>query len=219
MTLRHRYLLAVPFVLLAVATVAGGWVNTTDAHARIVDTFTDKPVESARISLGSRKAQTGADGEFRLPSVPRTANYQIDAPGYLRTSAPVSVSDIRLSPLSVTIYVYDATKTPRDRLKSPEARDAGNTKTIAVGNESGQIVVAPHPGRDAKLLICAAGFQAKTITVEGVLMQVGVDPGTPGCAPLPTPTPTATPSGSPAPSGSPSAAPSPSASPSPTASP
>jgi hypothetical protein len=211
-TLRHRYLVAAPFIVLLLVVLVGGLLNTTDVHARVVDDLTDKGINGARITHGSRTTTTDTDGAFALTNVPRTSKYQIDASGYLRTSAPMSAEEIRMRALSVTIYGYDDTKTPDDRVKNPQARDEGNTKIVASGNESGQIIIAPHPGKDAKVLLCADGFEAKVITVVGVLMQVGMHPGGQGCPPLPSP--------SPAPGVSPSAPrPSPSASPSPAASP
>jgi hypothetical protein len=215
-TLRHRYLAAAPFLILVLVALAGGWLNTTDVHARVRDDLTDKGIKDARITHGTRTTSTDANGDFVLTNVPRTSKYQIDASGYLRTSAPMSAEEIRMRPLSLTIYAYDDTKTENDRAKNPQARDVANTKVVASGNESGQIIVAPHPGKDAQLLICADGFAAKTITVEGVLMQVGLHPGGTGCPPLPSPSPApgASPS-APRPSASPSASPSPVA-PSPT---
>ena len=214
MTLRHRYLVLGPFLLLIVVALVGGWLNTADVHARVLDDLTDKGIKDARITHGTRTTTTDPDGAFSLSNVPRTSKYQIDASGYLRTSAPMSAEEIRMRPLSVTIYAYDDTKTQDDRVKNPQARDPENTKIVASGNESGQIIIAPHPGKNAQVLLCADGFERRVITVEGVLMQVGLHPGSAGCAPLPSP--------SPAPGASPSAPrPSPSASPapSPTASP
>jgi len=213
-TLRHRYLVLGPFLLLIVVALVGGWLNTADVHARVLDDLTDKGIKDARITHGTRTTTTDPDGAFSLSNVPRTSKYQIDASGYLRTSAPMSAEEIRMRPLSVTIYAYDDTKTQDDRVKNPQARDPENTKIVASGNESGQIIIAPHPGKNAQVLLCADGFERRVITVEGVLMQVGLHPGSAGCAPLPSP--------SPAPGASPSAPrPSPSASPapSPTASP
>ena len=213
--LRHRYLIAAPFVLMVVVMVVGGLLNTTDARARIVDDLTDKGVQDATITHGVRSAKTDANGEFLIPSVPRTSKYQVDAPGYLRTSAPAYAEEIRMKPASVTLYAYDETKTQDDRVKNPHARDQQSTKTLATGNESGQIILAPHPGKDAKVLVCAEGFERKEITIDGVLMRVGLRPGGTGCPPLPTPSPApgATPSPS-APAPSPTApAPSPTSSP------
>ena len=208
MSIRHRYLVATPFVLLLIVVLVGGLLNSTDVHARVVDDLTDKGIKDARITHGSRTATTDPDGAFALTNVPRTSKYQIDASGYLRTSAPMTAEEIRMRPLSVTIYAYDATKTPDDRVKNPQARDPENTKIIATGNESGQIIIAPHPGKDARILLCADGFDRTTITVEGVLMQVPMQPGISGCLPLPSPSPApgASPS-APRPSASPSASP------------
>lgn len=215
MRLRHRYLLAAPFVAILVVTVVGGLVNSTTARARVVDDFTDQVVKGATITFGKRSATTGANGEYTLPDVPRTSSLQIDAPGYLRTSAPTTDSaDVRMKPLSLTVYVYDASKTQNDRLKNAESRDPKDpTKVVATANDSGQIVITPHPGKDADVYLCAPGFQPKTVQAQGVLMQVGLEPGGSGCPPIPTPTPTATPASSASPSTAPTPAPSPSGTP------
>lgn len=209
MTLRHRHAIALPFVALAVIALIGGVVNSVDARARVVDDLTDKGVKGAKITHGSRVATTDESGDFVLPNVPRTSKYQVDASGYLRTSAPTTAEQVRLSALSVTIYAFDEATTRLEApVKNPQARDAKNTKILAVGNESGQIIVAPHPGKDAKVLVCGGGFEPKEITVEGVLMEVGLKAGGTGCPPLPSPSPvpglTPSPTGPPAPSPSPS---------------
>jgi hypothetical protein len=210
---RHRYAVVLPFVVLAVVLLAGGALNSIDAHARVVDDLTDKPVKDTRITHGVRSTVTDANGEFTFPAVPRTSKFAVEAQGYLRQPVATTVEEIRLKPLSVTLYTYDETKTPDDRVKNPQARDPKDpTKTLAVGNESGQIVVAPHPGKDAKVLVCGAGFAPKTVTIEGVLMQIGLTPGGTGCPPLPSPSPA--PGATPSPS-----APAPSPAPSPTSSP
>ena len=197
MTLRHRYLIAAPFALLLIALLAGGIVNTTDASARIVDDLTDIGVKDATVTHGSRVVRTDANGDFTLTNVPRTSKYQIDALGYLRTSAPTTAEEIRLKALSVTIYVYDETKAREDRVKAPQAWDPQGTKTLATGNDAGQIIIAPHPGKDAEVMLCAAGFERKVVKVVGVLMEVGVRPGGAGCPALPTPSPAPAPTPSP----------------------
>lgn len=197
MTLRHRYLVAVPFVVLVVAVLVGGLVNTTDGHARIVDDLTDEGVKDATITHGVRTARTDADGRFVLDNLPRTSSYRIDAPGYVRRTVPTTTDEVRLNPLSLTVYAYDATKTENDRLKIPQARDVANTKILSTGNDSGQIVIAPHPGKDGQFLLCAEGFEAKQVTAHGVLMQVGLTPGGAGCPPLPTPSPAPSPTATP----------------------
>src|SRR5262249_20678307 len=156
---------AAPFIVLALVALIGGWANTADVHARVIDDLTDKGIKDARITHGSRNTTTDETGAFTLTNIPRTSKYQIDASGYLRTSAPPAAEEIRMRALSVTIYAYDETKTPDDRTKNPQARDELNTKVVASGNESGQIIIAPHPGKDAKILLCADGFDRKVITV------------------------------------------------------
>lgn len=189
MKLRHRHLLAAPFALLALVALVGGAVNSVDARGLLLDDFTDLPVKDARVSHGFREDTTGEDGRFELGAVPRTSRLQIDRNGYLRTQAPPTAEEIRLSPISLTLYAYDETKGAEGRVNNPQARDPGNTKIIATGTAAGQIVIAPHPGRDVRLLVCGEGFEPKEIQVSGVLMEILLKPGGTGCPPLPTPTP------------------------------
>ncbi len=151
---------------------------------------------SACIREGAH-AVTVSGGSFAAVTAVLTAT---TAMGYAGTTSP----DVRL----YTVYAYDETKTPDDRVKNPQARDLANTKILATGNESGQIILAPHPGKAAQFAICADGFERKDVTAEGVLMQVGLKPGGTGCPPLPSPSPS--PGASPSPGGpspSPTAAP------------
>jgi len=209
--LRHRHAIALPFVLLAIVALIGGVVNSVDARGRIVDGLTEKGVKDATITHGVRVVKTDEQGEFVMENVPRMSRVRIDRSGYLRTFAPTTAEEVRLSPLSVTIYATEEGKAPLENVvPNPQARQGG--KILATGNASGQIIVAPHPGKDATVLICAEGFESKEITVEGVLMQMTLKRGGTGCPPLPTP--------SPAPGASPSpTAPPPSPSPSPARSP
>jgi len=209
--LRHRHAIALPFVLLAIVALIGGVVNSVDARGRIVDGLTEKGVKDATITHGVRVVTTDEQGEFVMENVPRMSRVRIDRSGYLRTFAPTTAEEVRLSPLSVTIYATEEGKAPPENVvPNPQARQGG--KILATGNASGQIIVAPHPGKDATVLICAGGFESKEITVEGVLMQMTLKRGGTGCPPLPTP--------SPAPGASPSpTAPPPSPSPSPARSP
>lgn len=222
MRLRHRHALALPFVVIVLVALVGGVVNSIDARGRVVDDLSDKPIADTRIVHGNREVRSDAQGEFVFPSVPRTSKFEVRPPaGYQLMTVPTTAEEIRLDPLSVTIYAFDEAKTLAEApVPNPQARDAANTKILANGNPSGQIIVAPHPGKDAKILLCGEGFEPKEITVEGVLMQVGLKAGGTGCPPLPTPTPdpNATPTPSPSPTASP-AAPSPTPSPSPTGTP
>lgn len=187
---RHRHAVALPFLVVALVVLAGGALNSIDVRGRVVDDLTDQPVKDTRIQHGVRAATSDANGEFSIPAVPRTSKFAVDAMGYLRQQvATTNAGEIRLKALSVTIYAYDETKTPDDRVKDPQARDPQSSKTIATGNQSGQIIIAPHPGRDAKVMVCGPGFEPRTVTVAGVLMQVGLKPGGAGCPPLPSPSP------------------------------
>jgi len=213
--LRHRYLVYLPFVLLFVGTVIGGWVNTVDARGHVRDDFSGDGVPDAKLTLGNRSATTDASGAFEFPNLPKTSRLTVDAGGYFRTTVPTTQDEIRLSPNSITLIVVEQGATPVKPVAKAEIRQGD--KVVGTSLDSGQAIISPHPGKDATLLICAAGYDAKTITATGVKQTVELVVGTIACPPLPTPSPspspspTASPSGSPAPSAAPT--PSPSASP------
>ena len=213
----YRLASLVPILLILLATLVGGWLNGVDMHGRVLDDFTNEPVGTAgpaKITHGARTMTANpSTGTFVFPDLPRESKVSVDAPGYLRQGVPTTQEEIRLAPLSFTIQVNEA-GTPEKHVGNAEIRQGDKLldKTI----ESGNKVISPYPGKDAKLLICAAGYDQKEITVRGVVMTVELTPGTNACPPLPTPTPPPSPSPSRAPSDTtPSASPTPSPSASP----
>lgn len=212
--LRHRNLVYLPFALLFIATVIGGWVNTVDMHGRVIDDFSGDGVVAA-ITFGQRDAKSDASGNFVFPNLPKTSRVTIDSPGYFRIDVPTTQEEIRLSPNSITITVNEAGASPAKPIEKADVRQGD--KVLGTTLTSGNTVISPHPGKDAQVLVCAEGYKRKTVTLKGVLMTVELEVGTEGCPPLPSPSPSASPSesgsGSPAPSASPSPTPSPSTSP------
>ena len=201
-----------PILVLFVATVIGGWVNTIDLHGRVVDDFTDNGIINASVTHGSRVVGTDVNGSFDFLNLPRQSRMRVDANAYLRTSVPTTQDEIRMTPTSWTVQVVEAGTT--DKFVKNAGVRQGDTE-LANTHDAVNAVVSPHPGKNAKVMVCADGYQAKEVTVVGVLQTVELTPGSPGCPPLPTPSPS--PSPSPSASGSPAA--SPGASPSPTPSP
>ena len=201
-----------PILVLFIATVIGGWVNTIDLHGRVVDDFTDSGIINASVTHGSRVVGTDVNGSFDFLNLPRQSRMRVDANAYLRTSVPTTQDEIRMTPTSWTVQVVEAGTT--DKFVKNAGVRQGDTE-LANTHDAVNAVVSPHPGKNAKVMICADGYQAKEVTVVGVLQTVELTPGSPGCPPLPTPSPS--PSPSPSASGSPAA--SPGASPSPTPSP
>lgn len=214
---RHRDLVYLPFLVLLVATVIGGWINTEDLRGRVVDDFTGDPIGNASVQLANRSVNTASDGSFEFPNLPKTSSLQIDASGYTRTHTPTTETEIRLVPIALTVYVNEAGVSPAKGIAKASIRQGD--KELGTTNDSGQTVISPYPGKgDAQLLICADGHEPKTVTARGVILTVELSTGTNTCPPLPTPSPSVSPSVSP--TASPTApAPSPSPSPSPTTSP
>jgi hypothetical protein len=208
--LRHRFLVFAPFVLFFAGTVVGGWINTVDLQGRVVDDFTGDGIANASVKHGARGVATASDGSFDFPDLPKTSRLTVDAPGYVRNGPPTTQTDIRLTPIALTVVVKETGASPDKFLAKADIRQG--TTVLGTTNDSGNTVISPHPGKDAQVLVCAAGHESKTVTVHGVTLTVELDLGGTGCPPLPSPSPSASPSGSPS-------APAPSASPSPTASP
>lgn len=210
--LRHRHILLLPFALLVLVVIAGGVLNTTDARGQVIDDMTDIGVPDALITHGSRSTTTDQSGEFVLTGVPRTSLIHINARGYQVESVPSTADEIRLEAVSLTLYAWDDTEELREKgVPHPQVR-LGD-RILSTGNDSGQAVIAPHPGHRAKLFVCATGYESKEVEAEGVLMEITMTPSGEGvCPPLPTASPS--PGALPSPE-----APSPEVTPSPTASP
>ena len=197
-----------PILALFLATWIGGWVNTVDLRGRVVDDFTGQGIINAGLTHGQRVVGTDVNGNFEFPNLPRQSKMRVDANAYLRTSVPTTQEEIRMTPTSWTVIITEA-GSPDKHIQKADIRQG--TTVLATSGEAINTVVAPHPGKNAKVMICAEGYQQKDVDVTGVLQTVELNPGSPGCTPLPSPSPSASPS----PSGSPAASPSASASPSP----
>jgi hypothetical protein len=213
--LRHRNASVLPILVLFLATVLGGWLNTVDLRGRVVDDFTDTGIINAALTHGSRVVGSDANGNFEFPNLPRQSKMQVDANAYLRTGVPTTQEEIRMKPTSWTVLIKELGADPEKSIQKADVRQ-GTTVLITSG-EAVNTVVFPHPGKGAKVLICAEGYQSQDVDVVGVLQTVQLAPGGTGCPPLPSPSPSASPS--PSPGASPGASPSPSPSPSPTGSP
>lgn len=207
---RHRYALALPFVAFVLVALLGGILNGVTARGRLVDALTEEGVKDGKLSLGLRSTWAAEDGSYVFENVPRTTSIRVDAGGYLRTSAPAHGGEVRLSPLSVTVQVDEEGVTPVVGVGSAQVRQ--ETRILGTANPTGGTVISPHPGKDAKVLICAKGFRSREFTIRGVTLQATLARDASGdCPPLPTPTPDPNaPSPSPSPAASPTAAPSPS---------
>ena len=209
---RHRYAILLTFVALALVTFLGGIVNGVTATGRLLDDYTGEGVKDGQLSVGLRRTWSVEDGSFVFENVPRTASIRVDAGGYLRTSAPAAGGDVRLSPLSVTVQVNVAGTSPAEGVPGAQVRQ--ETRILGQMNPSGNTVISPHPGREAKVTVCAKGFATKEVTVKGVILIVELTRDAAGdCPPLPTPTPNPNATPTPAPTVAPTPAPSPSGSP------
>ena len=198
-----------PILVLFLATVLGGWVNTVDLRGRVIDDFTDTGIINASLTHGSRVVGSDANGNFEFPNLPRQSKMQVDANAYLRTGVPTTQNEIRMKPTSWTVLIKELGADPEKSIQKADIRQG--TTVLATSTEAVNTVVFPHPGKGAKVLICAEGYQSQDVDIVGVLQTVHLAPGGTGCPPLPSPSPSA----SPLPTGSPGASPSPSPAPSP----
>jgi hypothetical protein len=200
-----------PLAVLLLATVLGGWVNTVDLRGRVIDDFTDQGIINASLTHGQRGVGTDANGNFEFPNLPRQSRMRVDANAYFRTSVPTTQEEIRMKPTSWSALIVESgTET---HIEKADIRQG--TTVLATSDAGVNTIVSPHPGKGAKVLVCAEGHESKEVEVVGVLQKVELSRGGSGCPPLPSPSPTVAPT----PTGSPAASPTPSPSPSPTGSP
>ena len=212
---RHRVAPLAPILFLVLATLIGGWLNGVDMRGRVVDDLTSESIGAggvARITHGARTVTADpSTGTFEFPGIPRESRVKVEAPGYFQAGAAPTEEEIRLQPNSFTIQVNEAGD-PNKHIASVDIRQG--TTVLGTTNEGGNKVLSPYPGKDAKLLLCAADYDQKEITIHGVLGTFELTAGTNACPPLPTPTPSPSPSPSDStPSASPTPTPSPTASP------
>jgi hypothetical protein len=204
----YRLASLAPILLIGLATLVGGWLNGVDMRGHVVDDLSSEPVGTAgvaKITHGARSVTADpSTGTFVFPGLPRESRVSVDAPGYLRQGVPTTQEEIRLAPLTFTIQVNEAGN-PDKHIAKADIRQG--TTSVGITNDSGNTVISPYPGKDAKLLICAGGYDQKEITIHGVVGTFDLTPGTNACPPLPTPTPSPSPSPS---DSTPSASPSPS---------
>jgi len=197
--MRHKYLVAIPFVLLLVVTVVGGWLNTVDARGRVIDDSTGLPVAGVSISYGAnRGAVSGDDGSFILLNLPRGARLRTSMPGYQPANADAG-GDIRIIPGALTLQVNEEGTTDT-RVSAVEVRQGDKVLTKCSADPCGQLVITIVDIVGQKALVCAPGHVSKEIDLKGVTLVMtlakqdgGACPPLPSPSPSPTPVPTATP--------------------------
>jgi hypothetical protein len=210
---RHRYFLALPFVLLFAVTVIGGQLNTVDAQGVVIDSSTSLPVKGVSITYGqNRGAVSGDDGSYLIPNLPRGARMRTNMNGYLPASPAAEDHEIRLTPGTLSLQVNEEGTTDT-RVPSYEVRQGDKVLAKCPSDPCGQLTIDLTTnnivGQNA--LVCAPGHESKEIELKGITLYMTLQPKEgASCPPLPIPSP------SPAPSPSPSAPP---ASPTPSASP
>src|SRR5207249_9168067 len=117
-------------------------------HGRVVDDTTSDPVGTAgpaTISHGARTMTADpSTGVFVFPNLPRESKVGVDANGYLRTGVPTTQEEIRLSPLSYTIYV-NAAGDPTKHIAKADIRQG--TTDLGMTNDGGNLSSARTPAR------------------------------------------------------------------------
>jgi hypothetical protein len=207
----RRRLAVLPFVVLFLGTFIGGQFNRVDARGRIIDDTSGLPIPDVAVSFGSRVTATDADGRYEIDNVPRGSKIDTSHRYYGKHSVPPEQTELRLTPLTLTLEVKDAYT--GKGVDTPEARQPDDTQ-IGKGTASGEMVVGPYPA-PGLVLVCAKNYQGQQVKPAGYQMDVLLTPSNgSGCPPLksppatPSPSPSASRSGSAAPSASPSPSPS-----------
>ncbi len=202
---KHRFAIAIPFLVLTLVTMAGGLFNSVDARGRVIDGTTSAPLPGIQVTYGSRIVVADEAGNYVVTNLPRGARVSAQTSGYGKSSAGPEDAELRLQPVSLTLQVNDADT--KQGIKGPEVRFPGSQSVK--GTDTGSIAVIPYPPTDTPILACADGYDTATYPARGVTGTVELKKGSAGCPPPPTPSPSPAPSPSASPA-APSATPSPS---------
>jgi hypothetical protein len=200
-----------PTVLLLVATVAGGWLNTVNAEGRVVDDSTGLPVAGVSITYGSSKgAVSDADGGYLIPNLPRGARLRTRMAGYQPANPPAEATEIRLVPGTLTLQVNEEGTTDQ-RVPQVEVRKDDKVLAKCTADPCGQLVVTTLDIVGQKALVCAPAHESKEIELKGVTLIMTLRKQEGGACPaLPSPSPSPSPRAPTSPGPTPSASPTPS---------
>ncbi len=210
---RFRSFVYLPFAVFFFGTWLGGYVlNSVDARGVVIDDTTGGPVGPILVNYGQRGFSTGDDSRYELLNLPRGAQVRAQKPGYGPGAAPAEASELRLTPITLTFQVWQEGTDPKKGVPRPELWQG--TTSLGKGTDTGSVVAVPYPDRTKLVLVCAAGYDPKSVEPKGVTMEVTLkaDASDPNakCPVAPSPSPSPSPSGSPGPSGSPAPTPTPS---------
>jgi len=210
--MRHRYGIALPFVVLLGATLIGGQLNTVDARGVVIDSSTQQPVAGVSITYGANRGALSDDqGRYLIPNLPRDAHLKTSKPGYPPVVVAATDSQINLTPGTLTLQVNEEGTTDA-RVPGTEVRLGDKLLTKCTADPCGQLVIdlTTNSIVGQKALVCAPNHDSKEIELKGVtLITTLTKHEGMNCPPLPTPSPSPTP----LPTASPSPSPSPTASP------
>ncbi len=210
--MRHRYFLALPFLLLFFGTLIGGQLNTVDAQGVVVDSSTQQPIAGVSITYGAnRGAVSDPQGQYLIPNLPRDAHLRTNMNGYLPVTVAATDKQITLTPGSLSLQVNEEGTTDT-RVPGFEVRQGDKVLAKCASDPCGQLVIDLTTNNivGQKALLCAPNHDSKEIDLKGVTLittltkHEGVN-----CPPLPTPSPSPTPlpTASPLPSPTPTASP------------
>src|SRR5438309_5568235 len=202
----HRYVLAMPFVLLFLVTFIGGQINRIDAQGVVIDSSTSLPVPGVSITYGAnRGAVSDAEGRYFIPNLPLDAHFRTSVPGYPPVTAAATDREIRLTPGTLSLQVNEEGSTDT-RVSGIEVRKDATVLAKCSQDPCGQLVIDLTTNNlvGQKALVCAPNHDSKEIDLKGATLIMtltkhdGVNcPALPSPSPSPTPVPTATPSSTP----------------------
>ncbi len=177
MGLRSAIAASIALVALIVVAVLA---SVVDLHGRVVDDYTGEGIV-ASLTYEDRQVKSEADGTFVFKGLPRFGKVRVDSIGYRRIFVPATQSEIRMSPLALTVQVIE--QGTKDKLIG-KAQIRFGGRIIAVANDSGNTVISPHPGPGTTITVCATGYEPRTVPARGVLLVIELTPGATGCPPL-----------------------------------
>lgn len=132
---------ALAVLLLLLSALPAAAQARVDVSGRVIDAHTGLPIPSVTVHAGRVHATTGADGRFRLASVPAGAEVHLERLGYRPLSVPAEAASLDLSmvprPVLLESVVVEAER--GERLASNSAlalRQVGQAEITATGATS-----------------------------------------------------------------------------------
>lgn len=150
----------------------------------VTDRYTTEPILGAAVTAGTAKAETDAEGRYRLVEVPENATLTVSAPGYAELSQPIertTVIDAVLRPDTLTGTLVNASTGEPVRSATVIASQSLDTSAIAyerIDNSADGSYTLEGVPEEGYLQVLAPGYRKAVVELKqgGVPAQITLEP-------------------------------------------